>query len=114
MALSISDGINTGSQTTTQSPQASVGPGGTASRTSGNVQPGTATSLLNNDKGGVSLQNKQLSLVSLGTRQSKVSQFTPPLKHHVNPALYGVSGLLFLLAAAVIVAIISASKTTTE
>ena len=103
-----------GTQTTTQSPQA-VGAAGGAPANATGVQPGTATNLLNTTTGGVALKNTQLSVVGLGARTTgQVSQSAPAAKHHVNPLLFGFSGLLFLAAIAMFWATARASKTTTE
>lgn len=114
MANQLSTGSSSGTQTGKQNLQAPAGYGTTNTTNSGSVQPGTAANLLNSDKGSVALQNKPLSLVTLGTRQSQVSQFAPPPARHINPALFGVSGLLFLAAIALFWATAQASKNTTE
>lgn len=97
MASQLTTGSSSGTQTGTQSPQASVG---TTPRTAqaGSVQPGTATNLLNNEKAGVALQGKQLSVVNIGARQSQISQYAPPTAKDTNPLLFGVSGLLLIIA----------------
>lgn len=114
MANQLTTGTSSGTQTGKQNLQAPAGYGTTNTASSGSVQPGTASNLLNSDKGSVPLQSTPLSIVSLGTRQSQVSQFTPPPARHVNPFLFGVSGLLFLVAVALFVATARAAKNTTE
>ncbi|MDL2363015.1 MAG: hypothetical protein QFB86_01375 [Patescibacteria group bacterium] len=114
MATSLSTGNGSGLQTSTQSPQTSSGATDTSAAKGGSVQPGTATDLLNSDKSGVSLQNKPLSIVTLGTRQAQVSQFTPPPQKHTNPLAYGASGVLLLIAVVMVVLTARAAKNTTE
>lgn len=109
---SLSTGTNSGTQTTTQSPQASVGSTGNTER-AGNLQPGTSTSLLNNDKGGVPLKNQQLSVVNLNGTQAKTVVSQPPAKHQTAPVLYGISGLLFVAAIVLFWLTAKAEKSTT-
>jgi hypothetical protein len=94
-----------GTQSTTQTPQ-SAGQEATGGTQSSNVQPGTATALLNSS-GGVPLGGTVLTTVSLNRATpaaapatvSSVSQAGSPPKHHVNTALFGFSVLLLVVAA---------------
>lgn len=103
-----------GTQTTTQTPQSAGASNATTASASG-VQPGTATSLLNNSQGGITLDNTQLSVVGLGQRTSaQTVQAAPtPPKHQTNPAVLGISVLLFVVAIAMFIITIRSSKTTT-
>jgi hypothetical protein len=102
MALSISGGNGSvASQANTQTPQASVGPA-TNATSAGNVQHGTANSLLTTKTGGISLSGQALSVVDLGsatagTSQSSQPEAAAPAKHHLNPILIGLAIALFVL-----------------
>ncbi|HXR49626.1 MAG TPA: hypothetical protein VN778_01210 [Verrucomicrobiae bacterium] len=97
MALSTTTG--SGTQTTTQSPQASTGTTGTT-ESSSSVQPGTATSLLSSQNG-MPLHASALTTVNLtGATQAQTSQAAPPSKHHINGGLLGISLALFVIAIA--------------
>jgi hypothetical protein len=113
MAKQLTTSSNSGIQSTTQSPQNSAGSSGPAAQV-GSVQPGTAPNLLNTDKNGVALSNQSLSLVNLGARQSQISKFAPAPERHTNPALFGVSGLLFVIAVVMFYVTARAAKNTTE
>lgn len=103
-----------GTQSSTQSPQSVGSTGGAPSNATG-VQPGTATSLLNTTTGGVALKSTQLSVVGLGARTTtQTSQPEPAPAKHVNPVLFGFSGLLFIIAIAMFWATARTAKTTTE
>jgi hypothetical protein len=109
-------GNGSGTQATTQSPQTAGQPAATGTQ-SGNVQPGTATNLLNSS-GGVPLRPTPLSTVSLTPSASTPavlaqSTVTQP-KHHINPVLFGFSGLLLLVAVVSVWIISRSAKNTTE
>jgi len=92
---------SSGSQATTQSPQAQAVVQEQANGVkTGSVQPGTATALLNS-QGGVPLHLKALSTINLANA-SPVTVTVPPAaslpKHHVNMTLFGLSGLMLLVA----------------
>ncbi len=113
MANQLTTASNSGTQSSTKSPQNSAGSSGPTSQI-GAVQPGTATNLLNSDKSGVALTGQSLSLVNLSPRQSQISKFAPPPQRHTNPALFGVSGLLFVVAVVMFYVTARAAKNTTE
>lgn len=93
-------GSGSGAQAATQSPQ-SVGQSPSSGAQASSVQPGTATSLLNGQSG-VTLRTTALSTVNLdgGNAASTAASLpaNPPAKHHANPALFGFSGLLLVVA----------------
>lgn len=114
MANSLSTGTGGGTQTpSTSNLQAPVGSTGVAPSNATTIQPGTATDLLNT-KQGVSLKTEALSTVNLGAPQASVSQFTPPPAKHTSPVLFGVSGLLFVVAIVLFVVTMRSAKNTTE
>lgn len=115
MANSLSTGTGGGTQTpSTSNLQAPVGSTGVAPSNATTIQPGTAASELLNNKQGVILKNESLSTVNLGTPQASVSQFTPPPAKHTSPVLFGVSGLLFVVAIVLFVVTMRSAKNTTE
>ncbi len=91
----------TGSQTTTQSPQAAVTGSASSSVQTGDVQPGTASSLLAGQTG-LALHTTPLSTVSLGsgTQQAAApsAQAAPVQHHHTNVVLIGLAVGLLLVA----------------
>lgn len=94
-----------GTQTTTQSPQTAGQPAATGTQSSG-IQPGTATSLLSSGQNGVTLHDTPLSTVNLVTpapalplATSTAQPAQQPAKHHINPVLFGLPILLFVIAA---------------
>lgn len=119
MALSITAGNgNPTSQANTQTPQASVGPASKAAP-SGNVQPGTATSLLTNKTGGIALSNQALTTVNLSNTTTTTGQSAQPQtavqdEHHFNPLLLGLAIILFVLAAIFFWLTNRSAKNTTE
>jgi hypothetical protein len=101
MALSTSAGSgNITNQANTQSPQTSAGSGSPTGTPGKNVQPGTATSLLNGGSEGVPLTSTALSVVSLNTstRATTQPQATKPQNHHLNPVLLTIVIVFFVLA----------------
>lgn len=117
MALPITSGDGSiTSQKNTQTPQASVGPANKAT-SGGNVQPGTANSLLTTQTGGISLTNQTLPTVTVGgasTGTIQEAQAIPePAKHHLNPVAAGFVILLFVLAIACYWLIARSAKNTT-
>lgn len=88
----------TGTQTATQSPQSVTNQANSAAATSGEVQPGTAASVLTASRGGIVLQDTPLTTVNLGATTSTTSSSRPPVvlptQHHFNPLLVGVVILL--------------------
>lgn len=94
--LNITSG--TGTQTGTQSPQ-SAGQSDSTTTQSSNLQPGTATTLLNG-QGSVQLHQSELSTVSLNGSAAAVTAVpvSSPPKHHINPVLFGLSGVLLVVA----------------
>jgi cobalamin biosynthesis Mg chelatase CobN len=87
---------NSASQSTTQSPQ-SAGAGNNNTAQSGSVQPGTAANVLTSQNG-ISLQQTQLSTVSLASSSNTQTNITPAPAKHINPFLLVVAAVLFLLA----------------
>jgi hypothetical protein len=113
MALSAS--TSGGTQTSTQSPQASAGSGGFGGTAqSGSVQPGTTQSLLTSS-GGVPLQNTPVSTVNLsaGTQAQAAKPAASP-KHHINPVLIVVPLLLLVVAVGMVGYITASAKKTTD
>jgi hypothetical protein len=118
MALSITGGSGSvESQANTQTPQASVGPSGNTT-SSGNVQPGTATSLLETDNGGIRLTNQMLPTVTVGATAIGTVQTTKPsaqtTKHHTNFFLLGLAIVIFVLAIGFFWTTFRSAKNTTE
>ncbi len=118
MALTTTtSGAGLGNQTSTQTPQASVGPASKAAA-SGSVQPGTATSLLTQSNG-ISLSGQALTAVSLdgtttSTGQSSQPEPVTPAKHDVNPVLLGLAIALFVAALMIVWKINHSAKNTTN
>jgi hypothetical protein len=119
MALSISGGDGSiTSQAKTQTPQASVGPS-TNATSSGNVQPGTASSLLTSQSGsnGISLTSQELPTVTVSAMATsgQVGQPKPtPSVHHINMFFLCFALLLFIIAAVTFGVITRSAKTTTK
>jgi cobalamin biosynthesis Mg chelatase CobN len=88
---------NSGSQSTTQSPQ-TAGAGNNSTAQTGSVQPGTAANVLTSQNG-ISLQQTQLSTVSLAAPSATQTGVSATPKHHFNPFLLIVAVILFLVAA---------------
>lgn len=103
----------TGTQTTTQSPQTSSAAGFANSPSSG-VQPGTAESTLQSKQGGIPLGQASLSTVSLNTATVAKPRIVTPKSHHINPALFGVSLLLLVVAVGLFWTTSRSVKTTTN
>lgn len=102
-----------GTQTATQTPQA-AGTSGASTAAASGVQPGTATSLLNNTQGGIALKDSPLSIVGLGQQtQSQATQTVPHSARHTSPVLFGFSIILFAVAIAMFWATARSAKTTT-
>jgi hypothetical protein len=118
--LSISS--SSGTQTSTQSPQGLVSSGNNAAAESGgNVQPGTATTLLTTSSG-ISLHPTALTTVNVGAAGSEPVAGTSPAvatvniqpKHHINGGLLGISIGLLVVAAIVFLFITRSAKNTTN
>jgi hypothetical protein len=96
----------TGSQSQTTAQAGNLQPTGQAGDTATNssdVQPGTATSLLSSQQGGVPLHGTSLSQVSLNNPTPAAlpvatTTTTVVKPHHVNTVFLGFSGLLFVVA----------------
>jgi len=104
----------TGTQTTTQSPQAAT-TGSTSPAQPTGLQPGTATSLLNG-QGSVTLQPTPLSTISLGgtSQQTTSSPSLAPVRHqHVNFVLVGLVAVVLLIALVCTVVFSKQVKSTT-
>ncbi len=104
---------NTGSQSTTQSPQ--ISNGSSTGAASGNVQPGIASGLLNSTSG-IPLSAGPLPNVRLGTT-SQASTGTPApvlAAHHFNAALLSLPILLLIIAAGSVWATNRSVKSTTK
>jgi hypothetical protein len=103
-----------GTQTATQSPQAASGAGFNGTSASG-VQPGTASTLLTQASGGVPLHGGSLTTVNINAATaSQVQPAAVAPKHHVNPALFGMSVLLFAVAIALFWLTSRSEKNTTK
>jgi hypothetical protein len=101
-----------GTQSTTQNPQSagnSAGSGASAS----SVQPGTAPAALDIQTSGVPLTNKGLTTIALPQTSGAVAQTAPPARAN-SPLMTGVSVLFFLLAIAIVAAILLPAKNTTK
>ncbi len=61
----------------------------------GSVQP-TSTGELLRSQIGIPLSNTPISTISLAP--TTAAQVTKPVQRHINPALFGVSALLFIVA----------------
>jgi cobalamin biosynthesis Mg chelatase CobN len=97
MALTATSG--SGTQSTTQSPQSAGTSNISAGQTASGVQPGTASNLLSESSGGVSLHPTALPSVNLSTvKASQVQAVSAPAPHHFNPVL-GVLAVLFFAVA---------------
>lgn len=119
MALPITGGNGSPTGlTNTQTPQSSVGPA-TGATSSGNVQPGTASSLLSTSSAqGISLQNQTLPTVtvngsSTGTIQQPAKQ-TGSTSHHANGLLIGIAAVLLVAAIAFFWTTAQSEKNTTK
>lgn len=101
------------SQTVTQSPQAAVQPLNTGTPSS-NVQPGTATALLNN-RAGIALNGGSLSTVNLAPNSDTQTSTgaSPASPRHINVGLFGVSIVLCLAAIALFWITSRTAKSTT-
>ncbi|HVX23892.1 MAG TPA: hypothetical protein VG992_00920 [Candidatus Saccharimonadales bacterium] len=110
--MALTTGSNTGSQTTTDSPQSTTTATLPGAKT-GNVQTGTANSLLTSTNG-VPLHAAPLTTVSLSTTSAGTAVPTPVKPHHVNVPLISISVLLFVVAAASFWATARSAKTTTK
>jgi hypothetical protein len=111
----LTTGTNSGTQTSTQSPQTAGKPSSSAANSSG-VQTGTAASLLNSDSG-VPLSATPLTTVNIngkaGTTTNSTVATTTAAKHQVNPALVGITGLFIIIAVISFLAISRSAKNTT-
>jgi hypothetical protein len=95
---SLSTSSNSGEQTTTQSPQASVG-SAPATANASSVQPGTAAAVLTSQNG-QTLHPTSLNSVTLGASSTQTVAATaqPAPAKHFNYGLGGVAVVLFLVA----------------
>jgi hypothetical protein len=103
---------NSASQNTTQSPQ-TAGAGNNSTAQAGSVQPGTAANVLTSQNG-ISLQQTQLSTVSLAPASNTQTNITPAPARHINPFLVIVAVILFLIAAWMFLSTTRSVNSTTE
>ncbi|HEX7632795.1 MAG TPA: hypothetical protein VF401_00550 [Candidatus Saccharimonadales bacterium] len=97
MTLSTSQATG-GDQSATQSPQTSApSTTGTASPESGQIQPGTTSSLLQS-QGGTTLHPGALTTVSLAAPAGSTAATQTTTPRHINGALLVFSLLLFAIA----------------
>ncbi|HVV25644.1 MAG TPA: hypothetical protein VHC21_01250 [Candidatus Saccharimonadales bacterium] len=120
MALPITGGNGSPTGlTNTQTPQSSVGPS-TNATASGNVQPGTASSLLSTSTAqGISLKSQTLPTVtvsgaSTGTIQQAAKDTKTSATHHANGLLIGIAVVLLVAAAVFFVVTARSDKNTTK
>jgi len=116
MANPLSATAATGTQMTTQSPQVSTN-SGPATVASGNVQPGTSTSLLS-AQNGVLLRPTPLSTVSFSpsaaTSQTQAIVAPSSSHHHVSGAFIGFAAALFIVALVLFISVFKSAKNTTK
>ena len=102
--MALTTGNGSGTQSTTDTPQAATTDNGLSGTPTSGVQPGTATSLLSSPAGnaavGVPLEQTQLSTVSLNapTTAAVVVQPRVSKPHHVNWGLFSMCGVLLVVA----------------
>jgi hypothetical protein len=102
--MALTTGSSSGTQTTTDTPQATTTDNGLSGTPTSGVQPGTATSLLSSPAGnaavGVPLGQTQLSTVSLNAPATAAVVVQPRVSkpHHVNWGLFSMSGILLVIA----------------
>lgn len=118
MALSTSTDGSISSQTNTQNPQTATQPATSAATASG-VQPGTTTSLLTSQQGGVPLYSTALPTVTLGQAPATPqvaggNTGSAPPKHHVDAALFVLPALLIVVAVVFFWLTSRSVKSTTE
>ncbi|MEK7594322.1 MAG: hypothetical protein AAB436_01635 [Patescibacteria group bacterium] len=106
---------NTGTQTSTQSPQTAGKPSSAAAKASA-VQQGTAASVLT-AQGGVQLSATPLTTVNLGGSASATATSTVatsvPRQHQINSVSLIFVGILALIAIGSFIAINRSAKNTT-
>lgn len=115
----LSVGAPTGDQSTTQSPQTAPTQTIGAPKQAGNVQPGTAASLLTDSQGGVGLSSQPLTTVSLkagATTTGTTGSTTQPAKpaHHMDAALFIIPIAFCVAAIAMFWVIQRSAKSTTN
>ena len=104
-----------GAQTATQSPQSTSNTANFGNQSTSNLQSPAASNL----QGGVQINGTSLGNVSLNVPVSTRTQATTALPltvphHHPNPALFGLSGLLLVVAAVMFWSTTRAAKNTTD
>lgn len=113
---------NSGTQTTTKTPQA-AGPANSGAARSSQVQPGTAREALTTGAGGVPLRGGALTTIDLSAHQAETATTTtltsppgPPVppQSPINPILLGGSGLVLLVAIVLFIGISRSAKNTTD
>jgi len=110
--------LGAGAQTTTQSPQAAPSTPNVGNQAPSKLQTSAASNL----QGGVQINGASLGNITLnvpGSTNKAQASTAPPLPavvqhHHPNPLLFGVSGLLLVIAAVLFWATARAAKNTTD
>lgn len=111
----LTTGSSSGTQGSTQNPQASTGISNLGTQAS-SLQTGTASSALSKSTAaGIRLQNNPLSGVTLSTAAASTPDTTARAPHHsINPALLIIAVLLFVVAIGLFVSTTRSAKTTTK
>lgn len=106
---------NTGSQSTTQSPQ-SVGGSSLSSGANSNLQPTPPSNYLNSNNVGVTLTPQALTTVNLNSLSSNQAVQTSPntTSKHINGGLLIVAILLFFFAVYLFIRVSKTDKNTTD
>lgn len=105
-----------GTQTATQSPQSASNTANNGAQPTGNLQTSAASNL----QGGLQINGASLGNISLNvptsTTKAQTSTVLPTVvhHHHPNPALFGVSGVLLVVAAVLLWTTNRAAKNTTD
>ena len=109
-----------GTQTTTQSPQSASNTANSGAQPTGNLQTSAASNL----QGGLQINGASLGNITLNVpgstakAEAKTSTATPlpavVQHHHTNPLLFGISGILLVIAAVLLWTTARAAKNTTD
>lgn len=102
----------TGTQNSTQNPQAAGNSAGSGTSAS-SVQPGTVPNLLETQTSGMPLTSQNLPTISLTQPAGSVAQATA-VQPADNPLASGASVIFFLLAIGILVAVFLPAKNTTK
>lgn len=107
--------VGAGAQTTTQSPQSASTTANSGAQPTGNLQTSAASNL----QGGLQINGASLGNINLNVPASTKAQTSTVLPtvlnhHHPNPALFGVSGVLLVVAAVLLWTTHRTAKNTTD